>query len=456
MPFNPGIIDPSIVSQGARESKIDLATPVNMYTSIRADQRAQKLSELTLSKEEKAQKREADLQGIIKSSLTPEGHINSEKAISELNRAGFIDEATHIQDRYTKAAEARRTAQDAQTKEMSSAFLTAADSKNPVEAFLLARKQGTESGWKMSPGLVGYNPSDEEIATGKFANPKVLQELIYHGEKTLTPEQRIARAKDTSPDKALSPKDQLEENRRKEGEALSEEFRTLMLPQLKVGNLATDKNARNELVKTINASKYWNTPLAKQVLEQLKGQSSSLAEDLAAVLSKANIAETRLTGEEEKGLGAVQAAVSDMNKLVEMYQAGETGTMASGAADKASRIPIIGQRLFAGPAEFGKHKDIMAERFLRAATGAAAPAAEIATYRGFLPEWSDTPAQAQVAQKAFMDNVKAKADQSVSRLRLLGTKESLAKANEIELNIGNMLNSVKPIQVTIGKWKKVN
>ncbi len=195
MALNAGILDPSIITQGVRESKIDLATPVNIYTSLRADQRAQKLSELTLSKEEKAAKREADLQGIIKSSLTPEGHINSEKAIVDLNRAGFIDEAAHIQDRYTQAATARQAQQSAQAKEMSTAFLTAADSKNPVEAFLLAREEGTKNGWKMSPGLLGYNPSDEEIATGKFANPKVQQELIYHGEKFLTPEQRIARAK---------------------------------------------------------------------------------------------------------------------------------------------------------------------------------------------------------------------------------------------------------------------
>ena len=462
MPLNVGIIDPSIVTQGTRESKIDLATPVNMYTALRADSRAQKLSELTLSKEEKAAKREEDLQGIIKSSLTPDGHIDSEKALASLNRGGFVDEAAHIQERMEKARMAQQTAmQEAQKakqemqKRAGNAALAVIDSKDKPSAFLQFQKFANENQLPISDDVKNYRLADDEAMTGNL-HPKILSYLDYLGNESLSPEDRLKRMKETNPEKALSPKDQLDENRRKEGEALSEEFRTLMLPQLSIKDLSTNKNARNELVKTINASKYWNTPLAKQVMEGLKGQSSSLAEDLAGVLSKQNISDTKLTQDEEKGLGAVQSAVSDMNKLVDMYQAGDTGTIGSSIEDKASRLPIIGQRFFKGPAEFGKHKDIMAERFLRAATGAAAPPSEVATYRGFLPEWGDTPAQAQVAQKAFMDNVKAKADQSVSRLRLLGTKESLAKAQEIETNISTIMNAVKPIEITIGKWKKVN
>jgi len=195
MPFNPGIADPSLVTQGVRESKIDLATPVNMYTSLRQDARAQRLSDLTLTKEETEQKRAAELQGIIKSSLTPDGHIDSEKAYVSLNRAGFYDEASHIEERMAKAQQERQSQQEAQAKDMSSAFLGVVDSKNPVQSFLLARDEGLKKGWKMSPGLLEYNPSDQEIASGKFANPKVGQELLYLGERFLTPEQRIARAK---------------------------------------------------------------------------------------------------------------------------------------------------------------------------------------------------------------------------------------------------------------------
>ncbi len=198
MPFNAQILDPSIVSQGVRESKIDLATPVNMYNSIRADQRAQKLSELTLSKEEREQKKAADLDAIIKGSLTPDGHIDSQKAIVALNRGGFVDEAAHIQDRYNQAATENQAKQLATAKDMSTSFLTAADSKNPVSAFMMAREEGKTKGWPMSPGILQYNPSDQEIATGKFADPRVQQELIYHGERFLTPEERIARAKQSA------------------------------------------------------------------------------------------------------------------------------------------------------------------------------------------------------------------------------------------------------------------
>lgn len=199
MPLNVGIIDPSIVTQGVRESKIDLATPVNMYTALRADSRAQKLSELTLSKEEKAQKRSAELQGIIQGNLTPDGHIHTEKMVPALNRAGFVDEASAIQERYLKAAEARRAAEEAQDKERSSAFLAVADAKNPVEAFILAKEEGNKRGWKMSPGVLNYIPGDEEIRDGKL-DPRVMQEMRYHGERYLTPEQKIARAKATGED----------------------------------------------------------------------------------------------------------------------------------------------------------------------------------------------------------------------------------------------------------------
>lgn len=197
MALDVGILNTSLIRP---QSQFDIGAVINTYGAVQDIRNRQKLSELTLSKEEKAAKRAADLDAIVKSSLTPDGHIDSQKAIVALNRSGFVDEAAHIQDRYTKAAADNQARQEAQAREMSTSFLTAVDSKNPVEAFLLAREEGKAKGWKMSPGLTGYNPSDEEIATGKFANPKVQQELIYHGERFLTPEQRIARAKQTGGD----------------------------------------------------------------------------------------------------------------------------------------------------------------------------------------------------------------------------------------------------------------
>lgn len=195
MPLNPGLLDTSILRPGPG---LDVGSVINTYTGIKKFKTDQKLSEITLSAKEKELKRDAEIQGIIKSSITQDGHVNSEKAIMDLNRAGFLAEAEHIQGRMETARATRQAAEAQQAKDMASAFLNVVDSKNPVESFLLAREEGKKNGWKMSPGIMGYNPSDEELASGKFANPKVGQELLYHGERFLTPDQRIARAKSVS------------------------------------------------------------------------------------------------------------------------------------------------------------------------------------------------------------------------------------------------------------------
>ncbi len=191
MALDVNILDTSLIQP---KGKFDIGAVIDTYGAVQDIRNRQKLSELTLSKEEKAQKRAEEYQGILKSSLTPNGHVNSEKAIVDLNRAGFLEEAAAIQDRFEKAKAARFKADEEKEKEMSTVFGSVVDSTNPVEAFILAKEEGKEKGWKMSPGVLNYIPGDEEIRDGKL-DPRVMQEMKYHGEKFLTPEQRIARAK---------------------------------------------------------------------------------------------------------------------------------------------------------------------------------------------------------------------------------------------------------------------
>ena len=51
---NVSILDPSIITQGVRESKIGLATPVNIYTSLRADARAERADRRAALESQKA------------------------------------------------------------------------------------------------------------------------------------------------------------------------------------------------------------------------------------------------------------------------------------------------------------------------------------------------------------------------------------------------------------------
>jgi hypothetical protein len=102
------------------------------------------------------------------------------------------------------------------------------------------------------------------------------------------------------------------------------------------------------------------------------------------------------------------------------------------AADVIESIPIIGGKLAPKTAEFNDNKRITAEKFLRAATGAAAPKSEVKFYASLLPEAGDSPAQAQSAMNSFRAAVKAKALGVPSALRLEGRE---AEAQAVEARI---------------------
>ena len=57
MALNPNILKTGTISRGARGSKIDLVTPVNIFNTVRENRREQKLADLTLTQAEKAEKR---------------------------------------------------------------------------------------------------------------------------------------------------------------------------------------------------------------------------------------------------------------------------------------------------------------------------------------------------------------------------------------------------------------
>jgi hypothetical protein len=87
----------------------------------------------------------------------------------------------------------------------------------------------------------------------------------------------------------------------------------------------------------------------------------------------------------------------------------------------------------------------MAERFLRAATGAAAPEPEKVTYANFLPNWGDPGDIAQNKIDTFLGHIKAKAKLSVSKLQINGSPMALTKALELERNIERMILEAKRI-----------
>lgn len=206
-----------------------------------------------------------------------------------------------------------------------------------------------------------------------------------------------------------------------------------------------------DLATAIAQSPHAGKKYALDFLDQVKPKGSSLVDKLGLLIAGQNIKSQQLTGEEKKQLGAVEGAVSDMNKLVTLYNVGDSSGFWPTVQGKLSGIPVLGQRLFPDEAEFNKHKRTIAERFLRAATGAAAPAQEVATYTGFLPNWGDTPEQAQAATDAFLNQVRSKSTAAVSRLRAEGFDD---RASEIESNLKTMFDGIKKVNLSQKKVSK--
>ena len=100
MALDARILDTSIIGQTAK-AKIDLVTPVNIYKGLQANRRANKLSELTLSKE-------------IKTIYMDPAHVNengtknAESMISAFKKAGHPDAAYKIQDQMFKVDDHRQ------------------------------------------------------------------------------------------------------------------------------------------------------------------------------------------------------------------------------------------------------------------------------------------------------------------------------------------------------------
>lgn len=188
MALQPGILDTSIIGKGA-QSKIDLATPVNIYTSLQANKRANQqakdrraLADLELTKEQAETKRQAKIKTILGNSLNENGSVNGMKAISALNQEGEFEYARTIEDRMVKAQDAQRKRTQFAQNDLGTSFRSALDTDNQVEGFLLAREDAIKKGYPLSEGLKNYMPTDEEIINNQL-DPRVRTEMEYISDK---------------------------------------------------------------------------------------------------------------------------------------------------------------------------------------------------------------------------------------------------------------------------------
>jgi len=370
---------------------------------------------------------EENIKNIMQSSIDPTtGKLNAASAAEQflqqgdLGKAADLSKFAEIQQKQAAARQNQLQKENEllvqQQQKDFDAYARATRSQNPNAAIDYAKKNLGKyfPGVEMTSPDMKIKPEIHEQIMGKLSQP------VY--------------------------KNQMEFQNKKRLKALDEEFATQYLPSVDVSTFTTDPEAKNKFIHATGQTKFRDAPAYHQFLKDTKGKGSNIIEQMAKIMGASNVKDLSLTGEEQKGLGSLEPAIKDMNTLVDLYKTGDTGTAGSSMAKYMAKVPFVGQRLFPDAKGFQKHKVIMAERFLRAATGAAAPDAEVATYQGFLPKWDDTPLQAQNAIKTFMGNVEAKARESVSRLRTIGTPESLEKATRIEQNIKKALMGIKKIE----------
>jgi hypothetical protein len=145
----------------------------------------------------------------------------------------------------------------------------------------------------------------------------------------------------------------------------------------------------------------------------------------------------KLTAGQQTTLADIAEANGMLNSLAQSFN--QTGMAQSPgkafAADVVESVPFVGGKIAPKTAQYNDNRRITAEKFLRAATGAAAPEKEVKFYASLLPEPGDDAQQAQNAIDAFRSAVKDKALSISSALKLQGRDQD---AQEIEGRINDL------------------
>lgn len=117
---------------------------------------------------------------------------------------------------------------------------------------------------------------------------------------------------------------------------------------------------------------------------------------------------------------AVEEGKYLLTELVNTFKSSNFGGGTDVVGQGAAKIPFVGKFVAGKNKEYQNQKKLAAETWLRAATGAAAPPAEVQTYSNFLPDESDPPEIADKKTANFFNKISAKAAGNASVLRLEG------------------------------------
>jgi hypothetical protein len=180
--------------------QLDLSPLTSQLNFNRQEKRQQSLADLTLSQEEKKARKELKRDEIMANATGPNGEMNRQYIASEFGRNGLNDELNEITSIWDKQDSQKREQQKFEFEKQKAEFDFAKEkedktisdlsnfstsifkSKNPLNAFMVARKDAVKNKLPISQNLLNYFPTDEEIADGRL-DPRVKEELDFYMNK---------------------------------------------------------------------------------------------------------------------------------------------------------------------------------------------------------------------------------------------------------------------------------
>jgi hypothetical protein len=145
----------------------------------------------------------------------------------------------------------------------------------------------------------------------------------------------------------------------------------------------------------------------------------------------------KLSEAQLKTVSAAGMAKNMLNELASQFTASKLGGAGGFVSDVVESVPFVGGKVAPKTSEYNDKRRIVAETFLREATGAAAPKEEVKFYTNLLPAPGDSPEQAQSALNAFRMAVLSKTQGVVESLRLQGHDD---QAGLIEGRLKNLFS----------------
>lgn len=193
-------------------------------------------------------------------------------------------------------------------------------------------------------------------------------------------------------------------------------------------------------------SKNWqitDTDKGKVQVDPESGETRPLVDREGKPLRSPKEPGIKLNEAQSKTIAAAGMAKQMLDEISNKFKSGGLGGAAGLVSDVVESVPFVGGKMAPKTAEYNDQRRIVAETFLREATGAAAPKEEVKFYSNLLPEPGDNETQAQSAISSFRQAVKAKVKGVAETLRAQRREDD---AKSIEENLEKLFSDSADIK----------